>query len=342
MTGVSHPAALTVSRTIMLAALIVLATWATTTTDAPAQTPEPAPEPAPERAPERAPEPTPAQASPPAKRPPQRVVSLDYCADQYVLKFVDRDRIAALSPQADDAYSYMRQAAKGLRQVRPTAENVLALQPDLIVRSYGGGPRALAFFERLGLPVVQIGWASNLDQAIDMVGDVASQLGAQTAGKAVMADMRARLNAINADPQTPHTAKPSVMYLTPGGVTTGPGSLMHEVMQAAGATNYQTRPGWRSLPLEALVSETPDVFLTSFFRSKWGAVHAWSAARHPVMQNALASGRRIDLDPALTSCAGWPTIDAVEAIAMGLGHDQPPQGLSPAMENTAAPGVVQP
>ncbi|PZU18112.1 MAG: iron ABC transporter substrate-binding protein, partial [Citromicrobium sp.] len=29
---------------------------------------------------------------------PRRIVSLDYCADQYVLKFADREDILALSP----------------------------------------------------------------------------------------------------------------------------------------------------------------------------------------------------------------------------------------------------
>ena len=31
---------------------------------------------------------------------PMRIVSLDYCADQYVLKLVDRERILAVSPDA--------------------------------------------------------------------------------------------------------------------------------------------------------------------------------------------------------------------------------------------------
>jgi len=36
----------------------------------------------------------------PARHAPQRIISLDYCADQYVLRLIDRERIAALSPFA--------------------------------------------------------------------------------------------------------------------------------------------------------------------------------------------------------------------------------------------------
>ena len=70
---------------------------------------------------------------------PRRIVSLDYCADQYVLKFADREDILALSPDAGKRFSYMRAAAEGIPTVRPRTADVLALQPDLVVRTYGGG-----------------------------------------------------------------------------------------------------------------------------------------------------------------------------------------------------------
>ncbi|HBJ94399.1 MAG TPA: iron ABC transporter substrate-binding protein, partial [Hyphomonadaceae bacterium] len=70
----------------------------------------------------------------------QRIISMDYCADQYVLALAEREDILALSPDADKTFSYLRDQADGIPQIRPVAESVLAAQPDLIVRSYGGGP----------------------------------------------------------------------------------------------------------------------------------------------------------------------------------------------------------
>ena len=77
---------------------------------------------------------------------PMRIVSLDFCSDQYVLKLADRAQILALSPDAGREFSFMREAAAGLPTVRPVAEDVLILQPDLVIRSYGGGPKAGVFF----------------------------------------------------------------------------------------------------------------------------------------------------------------------------------------------------
>ena len=37
---------------------------------------------------------------------PQAVVSLDYCADQYVLALSERENISALSPASQSSYAY--------------------------------------------------------------------------------------------------------------------------------------------------------------------------------------------------------------------------------------------
>ena len=55
---------------------------------------------------------------------PLRIVSLDYCADQYVLQFVPRENILAISPDGTADFSYMRETAAGIPTVRPIAENV--------------------------------------------------------------------------------------------------------------------------------------------------------------------------------------------------------------------------
>ena len=56
-----------------------------------------------------------------AEARPLRVLSLDQCADQYVLALAP-DAELALSPRADDPDSWMRDAAIGRRRVRPTLE----------------------------------------------------------------------------------------------------------------------------------------------------------------------------------------------------------------------------
>ena len=248
---------------------------------------------------------------------PQRIVSLDFCADQYVLKFVEPDRILALSPDAGKAFSYMRDRAAGLPTVRPVTEDVIILRPDLVVRSYGGGPQAPAMFARAGVPVYNVGWAGDLEAVIREIVDTAGMLGSSQQGLAVVADMQDRLAALR-----PRGPSADALYVTPGGVTTGPGSLIHEMLVAAGLDNFQTRPGWGPIPLERLAYERPDLVAVAFYETLTNHPHAWSTIRHPVAQAQLDGGAVVPLEGAWTACGAWFLMDAVEALARGPVADE--------------------
>jgi len=262
-------------------------------------------------------EPLPPQ--PAAGERPMRIVSLDYCADQYVLRLADRDQVLAVSPDAVKDFSYMREAARGLPTVRPRAEDVLILKPDLVVRSYGGGPGVTAMFERAGVPVLQMGWARSIHGEGDasiagILRDMGDGLGQSRRGEALAQAYLARLSAIRANP-----GAGAALYMTPAGATSGPGSLVHDMLVAAGLENFETRPGWHALPLERLAYEQPGLVAAAFHENLAGFQNAWSAARHPIAQAQLGGPDVVPLDGAWTACAGWFLLDAVEALVEGAG-----------------------
>ena len=241
---------------------------------------------------------------------PTRIVSLDYCADQFVLKLVDRDRILAVSPGARQGFSYMRDAAVGLATVRPVAEDVLVLNPDAVVRSYGGGPGAPALFARADVRVVQVDWASDLVDVLINIERVADDLGVPRRGEELAANVKARLAAITGGSGGPHA-----LYVTPAGVTAGPGTLIHEMLTAAGLTNFQETSGWHPIPLEHLAYDQPDLVAAGFFDTMTHFTGAWSSTRHPVAQRQLSDRDVIFLKGAWIACGGWFVMDAIEALA---------------------------
>lgn len=258
--------------------------------------------------------------SSPTERP-MRVVSLDFCADQYVLKLADREQILALSPDADKEFSFMRAEAAGVPTVRPLAEDVLILKPDLVVRSYGGGPNAASLFERAGIPVLQVGWANSIDgESVgtipSVIADLADGLAQTERGQAVIEDFRQRLDRIRAAP-----SGKSILYMTPTGVTTGGDTMMHEMLQAAGLDNFMDQPGWHSLPLERLAYERPDMVAAAFYSARTDHENVWSPSRHPIAQRELNLTPRVDLEGAWLSCGGWFILEAVEALAEGAKRD---------------------
>lgn len=247
---------------------------------------------------------------PPAGSTARRIVSLDYCADQFVLGLADRRDILALSPDAGAAFSYMRAAAAGLPTVRPRAEDVLILEPDLVVRAYGGGPNARALFERAGVTVLQIRFADGIDGARAVIRHAARGLGVTERGETLIAEMDARLRGARV-----HAPGTRALYVTPAGYTAGPGTLVHGLFAAAGLDNFEQRPGWHPIPLERLAYETPGMIAAATFGDGTNHDDAWTPFRHPVARRTMRSVPAAVIDGATTSCGGWFLADAVTALA---------------------------
>ncbi|MEM9387044.1 MAG: ABC transporter substrate-binding protein [Pseudomonadota bacterium] len=241
---------------------------------------------------------------------PRRIISLDYCADQYVVGLVERDRILRVSPDATEQYSWVRDEARGLPSVHPRAEDVLILQPDLVVRFYGGGPNARTFLERAGVRVLQVPYVSTIADARRNLLELSAALGVAQRGQRLASLMDRRLAAIE-PPPLPVEA----LYMTPSGVSAGSGTLINEMMQTAGLRNFQREPGWHPLPLERLAYERPGLLALAFFDTKTNHADAWSPSAHPVARRQLRELPSVSLDSAWVSCGGWFLVEAVEALA---------------------------
>ena len=242
------------------------------------------------------------------------IVSLDFCADQYVLKFAERENILALSPDAEAGFSYMRGDAKGVPKVRPRAEDILLLQPDIVVRTYGGGPNAAAFFERAGIKVVQISYAGDLAGVKQSILDASRELGAAERGAALVAEMENHLSAL-----APASNQSTILYMTSKGAVAGENTLIGELLGLAGFENFRAAPGWGSLPLERLAYESPDVIAAGFFDTGDIVSDIWTPSRHPVAQRRLDQSPVVDLPGAWTACSSWSLLDVLDALTAGPG-----------------------
>ncbi len=246
---------------------------------------------------------------------PRRIVSLDYCADQFVLGLADRAQIAAVSIGARRDDSYFRDRAAGLPRVRGGLEDVLAQRPDLIVRNWGGGAGARAAYARLGVPVLQVGSSTDFGAARGDMLNAARAFGQEERGAALARDLDARLSRLSER----HSARPPrVLYLTAGGAAAGSGVLMDALIRAAGGVNARADAGWSVLPLESLLARPPEIVALGFFDTGQTQQNAWTYARHPALRRVLAQARTVSLPAGAISCEGWFAIDAAERLAAAI------------------------
>lgn len=244
---------------------------------------------------------------------PRRIVSLDYCADQFALALADRDQIAALSRGSQRDDSYFRDRAYGIRQTRGTLEEVLALRPDLVIRNWGGPWDAEQVYARFDVPVLQVGDAQSFAAARTDLLDAATTLGHPERGAAIARDLDTRLARLSV-----HRSNAPVMYLSGGGAVAGRGTMIDAVISAAGGRNIRTEASWQVLPLERLVETPPAVIALGFFDTSRDRINAWSPSRHPALRRALGHARTVSLPTAAIACEAWYAIDAAEAIAAVL------------------------
>lgn len=246
----------------------------------------------------------------------ERVLSLDYCADQYVMALADGENILAVSPAAASEYSYLADRADGLAALRPTGEQVLLADPDLVIRQWGGGYNAAAYLDRFGIPVAQVSFGTTVDSVRENLRRIADALGAWPRAEALIADMDRRLARVRAG-HAPRAARPYGLYVTPGGVTSGAGTFVHTMMEAAGVRNIMAvdgKTGWRGINLEALALRPPDLIIGAFFDLKSNHVNHWSIARHSFLKDMMATTPTVFIPGAQVACSGWFFADAVESI----------------------------
>ncbi|MDI7774354.1 iron ABC transporter substrate-binding protein [Asticcacaulis sp. EMRT-3] len=229
------------------------------------------------------------------------VVSLDECADQYVLGLVERNRILALSDHVRFGDSYFRDRAGNMRRIKPRLESVLALDPDIVVRTWGGDFRLIQALQRRGIKVININDVNSYVQAKDELFRV---------GKALDAEAGARIEAHNFD-EAFSEIKPvgrgrSVLYYTPSGTSAGPDTMTGDMLLKLGFRLETQDKGYFALSPEVLLGMKPDVFALGFYNDRYAMRRV--PGRQPLVRALIARTPHFTLPARALSCGGWFTI----------------------------------
>ncbi len=238
-----------------------------------------------------------------------RIVSLDQCADQYALALAPRADIVGLSKRARQADSALRDHAAGLREVRPDLESLLALRPSVVLRTWGGDGVLLAALARRGARVVTLPDPADFADIRANIRTAAAALGAPDAGRSLIQ----RLNRQLAGAAGAGRGE-AALYLTAGGATAGPDTLMGALLRAAGYRDAEPRPGYRSVPLESLILHPPARVVTGFFDAD-PALARWGLGRQAALVRLLDLRGVVTLPAALLACPCWTLGEAAARLA---------------------------
>lgn len=141
----------------------------------------------------------PSAAVTPSRDAPQRIVSLNLCTDQILLQLVGRERIVALSFLSQDPFSsVLHEQAQGLPVAYGSAEEVLTLEPDLVLVGTYTTRHTTALLRRFGIPVVAVPGAQSFAEVKEEIRTVARAVGEVGRGEVIIARFEARLAQMQA------------------------------------------------------------------------------------------------------------------------------------------------
>lgn len=242
---------------------------------------------------------------------PKRIVSLNLCADQLVLALADRGQIAGLTRYAaDPAMSAEAARAKGLPILGGSAEEIMAIDPDLVVGMPARRNPAIKAL-KARYPAVDLKSADSYAAIQRSIRDVARAVGHPERGEALIAGMErdlARLPRVRAGVVA--------AYWQRRGYLTGTGTLIDDLMTRVGVTNLAGRlgkPALSQMGIEELAAARPDVIVVDSATDR--VVDQGTAMMHHPVLDGIP---RVAIPQAWTVCGGPAYVKAARALVQGV------------------------
>jgi iron complex transport system substrate-binding protein len=252
-----------------------------------------------------------------APKRPQRIVSMNLCTDELLMRIVDPSRIASisyLSLQPLNAPLGLGEIASKLKVNHGLAEEVLMSKPDLIVAGSFSTMAATALLRKLGQNVVTFDPEADFDDMRANIRKMGEAVGEPQRAEQVIADFDTRLAELQAE--LPPGEKPVFADIGVNNFMAGRDTLFAHVVNAGG---WQTLgeslgySGFTNIPLEQLLQTQPALVSTA---TPWSNPPSMATQnlRHPALRALVARTPQIAIPERYTTCGAPSALGAVELL----------------------------
>ena len=240
-----------------------------------------------------------------------RVVSINPCVDAVLMQIAEPAQIAAISHYSQDprATSIPLDQARRFAATSGTAEEVVALAPDIVIAGSHVAPSTISALHRMNIPLIQIGVPESIDESSAQVRTIAAAIRQPARGEALVARIDDAVRTASASSAAP----PGALIWQGGGLVPGDGTLASELLRVTGFRNLSADYGlkqWDVLPLEYMVAKPPRVLLSVGAQDRSDRMLG-----HPVLAGLSRQIAVRRYPEKLLHCGGPTIIDAVGHLA---------------------------
>jgi iron complex transport system substrate-binding protein len=247
---------------------------------------------------------------------PKRIVSINLCTDQLLLMLAPRQHILSVSHlAADPAYSFMSEQAQGIPGNDGLVEQVIPLQPDLILAGDYSSTEAVSMLKKLGYPVQVIPLPQSMSDISSFTLKIGKLLEQEEKAEQLLFEMNHRIEKVQEKTES-QSKKLAVIY-APNGFTAGTKTFMHELLSLAGYRNLASEIGidfYGNLSVEQILAAQPEVMVVDDSTSNQDSL-AQSYTNHPALKRLLGEAGIIKLPVNQSLCGGPMAADAIETLA---------------------------
>ena len=250
--------------------------------------------------------------------PPQRIMSINLCADALVLALVPPNRITSvtfLARQSTDPVLAVEARAVGVNH--GAAEEVLAQHPDLVIASVSAGPGVRVLTRRAGVRLIELPATNNFADVRAVTRQVGQAVGEGARAEALIAGMDATLAQLA---RTGPRRRIRVAQWDGGGFSEGRGTLFDAILTAAGGANVAADlPAAQAgaLDVEQVLAARPEVLAQGDEGSRAPSLRGMASA-HPALRRLYAGRRRVTYPELPFSCGTPASAQAAKELRAAL------------------------
>jgi len=250
--------------------------------------------------------------SPAAHIAPGQIVSNNPCVDAVLAEIAAPGQIGAVSNWSHDPASASAPLdwARALPALGPTAEEVIAARPKLVLTGNLASGGTNAAIQKAGIKMRAFGVPATIAESMIQVIDIADSIDRNEAGRALV-----RRIEIAAHPTHISGKAKSAIIWQSGGFVPGKGTLQDELLARAGFINASAAYGlkqWDILPVETLLRRPPDVIFMP--DSATGEDGKALAARHRLVRHLSKATQVVAFPDKLLFCGGPTIIEAMQRM----------------------------
>ena len=162
-----------------------------------------------------------------------RVVSLNLCADAYLMAFAKPEQILGLTQQSSDpTLSAFVEEASNFPVSGGRMSNIIEQHPDIIIINNYSPPPNKALMDRLGIKIVKLDAANSYQTARTEILQLGKAIHRLEAAKAYLAQLDKELEDAR---HTKLTYMPSIINYQRRGIVVGETHILDDIIQLAGA-----------------------------------------------------------------------------------------------------------